>query len=335
MEIREDIKLYAKLATAQVGYVSGQVEVTSACFQHCRYCSSWRDKNYTGSFTLGQIQNLVAELLEFPTFEHLTITGGDPQAWPCLDAFLEWWAEAAPAHVSLQVSTALARDINHLNLWRTAIKDLRVSLDAFTAATYCFIRGDQQNSPAVILTRLKELDHPNLSIIATMYPSTIEQLKSLLGLIDAFGLPIRKIMVMAGIGVELDDKFWNEWNRIEKWAANYIAIPTSFTESIIETRKMCASKEVNKILCWASRLGFHIKPNGDIYPCCLVGGEAVEVQKEFCMGNIFEQYLADIYNDYSPTRYGLKPVCKNICQYKQLSLNLAGEMASKTRLAIP
>jgi|GEM_PF-4354312 len=339
MKIRDDIKLYAKLATAQVGYVAGQVEVTSKCFQHCKYCRSWRDKDYAGKFTLQQMKFFVEELLEFPAFEHLTLTGGDPQAWPYLTVFLEWWERSeAMDSIDLQVSTALARDIDTPALWRRTIKDLRVSLDAFAPKTYTFVRGDHSNSPDSILTRLKELNHPNLAIIITMYPSTIKQLFPLLCLIDTLynkGLTIRKIMIMAGIGVVLDKEFWCEWDRIKEWAEFNMAVTTSFAESIPVVRSMCASPEVNHIRCWTSRLGFHIKPNGDVYSCCLIGGEAIKVQKEFCMGNIFEQDLADIYNSYTPTKYGMKHTCKEICQYKQLCINLAGELAYQTRMAIP
>jgi len=338
MKIRDDIKLYAKLATAQVGYVSGQIEVTSKCYQHCKYCSSWRDTDYRHKeLTLQQIQKIVQELLnDFPMFEHLTITGGDPQKWQWLDKFLLWW-QVEKIDIDLQVSTALARDIKHPDLWRTTIKDFRVSLDALTAQTYTFIRGDHQNCPDTILTRLKELNHPNLAIIITIYPSTIKQLFPLLALLDTLqfkGLAIRKIIIMAGIGMELDRKFWDDWEQAQEFATN-ASVATSFTESIPETRKECESSVNQHVRCWASRLGFHIKPNGDVFPCCLVGGEAITVQKKFCMGNIFEQDLIDIYNSYTPTTYGMELTCREFCQYKQLCINLASDLADKTKLAIP
>lgn len=335
MKIRDDIKLYAKLATAQVGYVAGQIEVTGRCFQHCKYCSSWLNVDYCHQeLTCQQMQKIVQDLQkDFPIFEHLTLTGGDPQAWPWLTDFLFWW-NPEKFNIDLQVSTALARDIESPELWRWRIKDLRVSLDAFNDKTYTFIRGDHQNSSGTILTRLKELDHPNLAIIITVYPATVKQLIPLLDLLDTSRLRIRKIMVMAGIGVELNNEFWSEWEQAQEFADS-ITVTTSFAESIPETRKECKSSWIANIQCWASRLGFHIKPNGDVFPCCLVGGEAVTVQKEFCMGNILEQDLIDIYDSYTPTSYGMKPICREICQYKQLCINLAGELAKNTRLAIP
>lgn len=339
MKLRGDILLYGKLAQQQLGWVAGQVEITSACFQNCKYCSSWKTGKYYGHFKLQQLQNFVDDLCtQFPMFEHLTLTGGDPQAWHDLDEFLDWWnIPQVLDRVNLQVSTALARDIENPELWRTAIKDLRVSIDASSDETYQKIRGDKENNCNIILARLITLRHPNLAIIVTMYPDNILELLPLLSILNLYrhDLPMRKIIVMAGIGVNLDEKFWHRWRLTKNWAEINLQVPTSFADDIISVRAECESSVINNVRCWASKIGFHVKPNGDIYPCCLVGGEAIEVQKEFKMGNVFEDELLDIYKRYQPIKYGMKPICKEICQYKQLCINLAGELASKTKLAIP
>lgn len=340
MRIRDDIMLYGKLAQQELGYVAGQVEVTTACYQDCKYCSNRATHQNYGHFRLQQLQNFVDGLCtQFPMFQHLTLTGGDPQTWQDLDTFLDWWSiPQVLDNVNLQVSTALARDIDQPALWRTAIKDLRVSIDASSDEMYQEIRGDKENNCNTILTRLVVLEHPNLTIITTMYPDNIEELLPLLLSLDNLhrkGLALRKIIVMAGIGVELNDKFWSRWKCTKRWAEDTLQVRTSFADDIIATRSMCESLAVNDVHCWASKIGFHIKPNGDVYPCCLVGGEAVEVQKEFLMGNIFTEELSDIYKRHRPTRYAMKPICKEICQFKQLQINLAGELASKVKLAIP
>lgn len=338
MKIRDDIILYGKLAQQKLGYVAGQVEVTSKCFQHCKYCLSWVDKSQGKEFTLNQLIQFVVKLRRnFPMFEHLTLTGGDPQAWSCIDAFLDWWQEQ-DFNIDLQISTALAEDVRNLYLWRTAIKDLRVSIDASNDETYQKMRGDKNNTVGIILARLIALKHPNLAIITTMYPDNIGELLPLLFTLDNLyrkGLPLRKIIVMAGIGVHLGAEFWSCWKQTKQWAELNMQVTTSFADDIIATRAMCKSSTTDKVRCWASKLGFHVKPNGDIYPCCLVGGEAVEVQKRFKMGNVFEDELLDIYKFHEMACYGCEPICKKICQFKQLQINLAGELANKVRLAIP
>lgn len=336
MKLRDDILLYGKLAQQELGYVAGQVEVTSACFQNCKYCSSWKTGKYYGHFRLQQLQNFVIDLsYQFPMFEHLTLTGGDPQAWQDLNEFLDWWQLGK---IDLQISTALARDIEEPDLWRTKINDLRVSIDAFSDFLYPIMRGDKNNTCDIILARLEKLSHPNLAIIITMYPDNILELLPLLGILDNLyrhGLPMRRVIVMMGIGITLDEDFKLHWRTTKKWAEENIQVPTSFADDIIAVRAQCNSPVVDDVRCWASKLGFHIKPNGDVYPCCLIGGEAIEVQKEFLMGNIFEQKLIDIYNSYTPTKYTMKPICRKVCQFKQFQINQAGEYAQKIKLAIP
>lgn len=338
MKIRDDIMLYGKLVQQQLGWVAGQVEVTSACFQQCKYCSSWKTGKYYGHFRLQQLQSFVIDLsYQFPMFEHLTLTGGDPQAWQDLNEFLDWW-RPEPRKIDLQISTALAKDILEPDLWRTKVNDLRVSIDAFQAETYQEIRGDKENTCNTILARLEKLAHPNLAIIVTMYPDNIGELLPLIFSLDNLyrkGLPIRRIIVMAGIGVELNEEFWSCWRHVKQWAEINLQVSTSFADDIIATRAQCNSPVVDDVHCWASKLGFHIKPNGDVYSCCLTGGEAIEVQKEFLIGNVFEQDLIDIYNSWQPTTYKMKPICRKVCQFKQLQINQAGEYARKIKLAIP
>ena len=342
MKIRDDILMYAKIAQQDLGYVAGQIEVTSKCFQHCKYCSSWRDKNYNQEMSFKQMIDFVSHhLFKFPAFEHLTLTGGDPQAWRPLDCFLGWWQnERYPDDIDLQISTALARNIKNPKLWRNVIKDLRVSIDASSAEMYQKIRGDNENTANTVLARLVVLEHPTLAIITTMYPDNIKELTALLWSLDNLyqkGLKIRKVIVMAGIGVELNDEFWEEWDKTMLWALESLKVPTSFGDSIIETREICNTLGIQTVQCWASKLGFHIKPNGDVYPCCLIGGEAIKVKKEFCIGNIFELNLFDIYKRHQAlSYYATQPkICRKICQFKQLQINLAGELANETKLAIP
>ena len=132
MKIRDDILLYGKMAQQELGYVAGQIEITSKCFQNCKYCRSPITGKFLGHFRLQQLQNFVDDLCtQFPMFEHLTLTGGDPQAWHDLDEFLDWWNMPQMLDkINLQVSTALARDVEDPDLWRSAIKNLRVSIDA-------------------------------------------------------------------------------------------------------------------------------------------------------------------------------------------------------------
>ena len=73
MNIRQDVAYYGKLAALKLGYVAGQVEVISSCFQHCRACDSWRDDasgKQKGEWPLSAMKQLVEELATMKTFEH-------------------------------------------------------------------------------------------------------------------------------------------------------------------------------------------------------------------------------------------------------------------------
>jgi hypothetical protein len=86
-------------------------------------------------------------------------------------------------------------------------------------------------------------------------------------------------------------------------------------------------------------MSFHAKANGDWYPCCLVGGEALATQKSFCLGNVHvEGYDLELLRKrYVPLAHyaNSESICSKICQYKQLQVNIAAEHAEQLTLAMP
>jgi len=340
MQIRNDLKYYGKIASDKLGYVAGQIEVTTKCFQHCRGCSSWHDS--LQEFSLQKIKKVYLDLCEFKTFEHLTLTGGDPQAWTFLNEFLEWHLKQNKKP-KLQISTAMTQNISEISLWQHAIDDVRVSLDAYSGSMYHYIRGDKENSPSKIIDKCWELRHPNLAFIITVYPENQCELCDLVILLNEHakkGLSIRKIIIMAAIGEKSGKQerdFWNKWEH-DKCAImhndDYI-IPTNFSDDIQKVRHFCNLEEAKNVRCWSGRIGFHIKADGALYPCCLVGGEALKTNKAFCIGNVFEKSLQELYDKYIPTFFYQTEICRKICQYKQLQINLIGEQASKICLSMP
>ena len=170
---REDLKYYAKLATETFGWVAGQIEVTTVCFQKCLHCHSkvsGKQRHMSISYLLNVLASMVSA---FPMFRHLTLTGGDPQAWRYLTAFLEHWC--VDSQVKLQISTAMTQDLTYHEsiLWRKCVADLGVSIDAVTTPKYQHLRGDLLTLPAEVFERLKTLQHPKLAFIVTMYEENI------------------------------------------------------------------------------------------------------------------------------------------------------------------
>lgn len=349
--VRDDIRSYGGVAALRLGPVAGQVEVTSSCFQHCRMCDSWRDDLkgvQKGLLHSADLVSVCDDLASFPTFQHLSLTGGDPQAWPHLPAFLGVYQTRRQADVwrfSLQVNTALTQPVQDRKAWLSNFADVRLSLDAITAKTYRRIRGDGKTTPDDVLRHLRQLGHPNVQVLMCVTPDNIQEIQPLL---ETLAEPnnrqdIRKVTLLPVIGdrYERDAAFWGEFqfqataNADADWP-----FQTSFADSVPSTRAFLLSDDAKKVRCWTGVSTFHIKANGDWYPCCLVGGEALATYKNMVLGNIHRQPVASIVNEIRqagamPHYCDESKPCRHICQYKQAALNVAGHEASQRTLAMP
>ncbi len=346
MRLKKEFAYYAKIALNRLGWIAGQVELTTKCFQRCRGCMSWQQPHK--EFTLDQLKIACQQLVSFPTFEHLTLTGGDPQAWSSLNEFFRWYIAVKP-QFKLQINCAMTQPIKNRWLWREALSDIKVSMDSCNEKIYQLIRGDKKTTPQMIMDRCWKLDHPRLAFNVTVYP------ENQIGLVDLIynlnwhhqqGLSIRKVMITAGIGSEArkgnqDKNFWDIWQKHKKiiLSDKNIAINTSFhelhDEDELMVRDICSLQGIKSVHCWSSLLGFHAKPNGDLYPCCIVGGEVAETLEEFKVGNIFESNLKELYPTLTSQLHYKKEVCRDNCMYKQLQLNLITEQASEVILSLP
>jgi MoaA/NifB/PqqE/SkfB family radical SAM enzyme len=345
-EIRPDILMYAKAAALKVGYFAGQVEVTSVCGQKCFGCDSWRENLSgvtRGTWTLEQLQRLCKELDdEFPMFEHLSLTGGDPQDWAPLDEFLHWFEESK-FNFKLQANTALIKPVQDPELWRRIFYDVRVSLDGATRRTYQLMRGDDRD-PQEIVDRMDALQHPRMATNTCVSSKNLHEVAEIMELLSRMQHPIRKAMFLSLIGArdakrdQDKEAFWVQYEELPRIARErFPNLPTSFQENVHEVSEFCNSEEAKAIPCYSSVSTFHLKADGDHYGCCLVGGEALLTRKEFVIGNFWNEHLRAIFDrSKAECHYGdPKKACSAICQFKQLSLNRAAHAASKNILAMP
>lgn len=348
MKLKNSFAYYAKIATNQLGWVGGQIEVTTKCFQRCRGCVSWAQEKV--EWSLGQLINVYQQLDNIVTFEHLTLTGGDPQSWEPLDDFIQWRLQTYGINpkIKLQINTAMTQDIKDMALWRIGVNDFKVSMDACTESTFKRIRGDNKRTPQGIMNRCIILKHESLAFNVTVYPENQSELVQLIQWVNDHyqaGMPIRKIMITAGIG-DLkglqNESFWNKWRNDKQTILQQsnITVPTSFHEEFDEdgemVRQVCNQKKLDTVHCWASIIGFHIKADGALYPCCIAGGEVSATEKEYEIGNVKIDTLQYLYNGIKPTlRYKTKKYCRENCMYKQLQINIISEQANKITLALP
>lgn len=372
--LREDLMGYGKVAAEGRGYVAGQIEVTSRCFQSCTGCDSWREDVagvQRGEWDIAELQRVVAQLVEeqpHVRFEHLTLTGGDPQAWKPLRTFLEWWRwarrERAGDWPTLGLNTALTQDLDEAenDLWRDAVDDLRISLDGVDEGHYNAIRGTRVPSgsttatgapkykkgvattPKDVLRRMCWLRHPGLTTNTTVFNQNVSHVPAILSRLDQLRtqgvLKIRKAHFLAVIGDRglLADQFWANWAQVREHAAG-LALPSNFSENPAEVRAWLMTPAAREVKCYAGGITFHVKANGDVYPCCLVGGEALKTQPDFVLGNVrgLRDTMPEVQARYRARCDYADPnkPCREICQWKQLQINLAGHRMAANTLAMP
>ncbi len=335
MDFRDDLKFYAKVAQRKLGYVAGQVELTSECFQKCLACDSWRADakgEIKGMWGLGKFLSFLWELDAMPTFEHLSLTGGDPQRWPEIDYFLK--SQRDFYRFSFQMNTALAKEPGSLDDYRTKLQRLRVSLDGVTPDTYRRMRG-VRTDPEEIVDRMDRLAHPMLATNTCVTDVNIDEVPAIVARLNEMKNPPRKAMFLAVLDFEVGSEFWRKYAKLKEIKSP--RVPTSFSEDVEWVRGFTAGPESSRIPCYAGGLTFHIKCDGDVYPCCLVGGEAIKTRKEMAIGNVFNEPLSAIHSRYAPgLHYADKEgACVKVCQWKQLQVNMLGHEASKTTLAMP
>jgi len=337
---RPDMMFYAKLAQRKVGYVAGQMELTSTCGQKCAACDSWRAHKkgeITGTFSYEKINDIFQQLNKIPTFEHLSMTGGDPQHWEdptCnanLDTILTWLAPTAK--FSLQVNTALIVEPN-IPLWQKSLSRIRVSLDGVNQATYRIMRGDDRD-PREILDRMDRLAHPGLATNTCVTDYNIDEVPQIIEALNKLKNPPRKAMFLAVMDFKIGDKFWEKYARLKDIPSHHVE--TSFQEDVQGVREFVVSPEAADIPCYVGGITFHLKCNGDMYPCCLVGGEAIKTREEMKIGSVHENTIEQIQRSYRlfPHYKSCNSPCQKVCQWKQLQINRLAHAASKVKLTMP
>jgi MoaA/NifB/PqqE/SkfB family radical SAM enzyme len=142
-------------------------------------------------------------------------------------------------------------------------------------------------------------------------------------------------MFLAVLGTKVKPDFWEKYNALKK-----ITYPEnmqlSFQEDAIEVREFCNSKEAESLPCYVGGVTFHIKCNGDVYGCCLCGGEAIKTQEAMKLGNIRSESISKIQRAYKPTcHYKKGSPCSEACQWKQLAVNRMVHAAKDVTLTMP
>lgn len=342
---REDLVFYAKMAQRQVGYIAGQLEITSRCEQFCPNCDSWK-AHQSGEFRAemgyAEIAMFFDELNRMQNFENLTLTGGDPVSHPMFEEILK-----LDRKFKLQINTALPLPIATPELWRERIDTIRLSLDGVTKETYYKMRG-VRTDPEEILSRIYDLNHPDWATNTCVADANIHEMLQIIDRLgDMYPRNPRKASFIAVMDRKVSPEFWREYNYnsdvirerkrdMEECPCNvHWHQETSVAEDVAELRKHLASGAADTIPCRVGGITFHIKCNGDVYPCCITGGEAIATKRDYCVGNIKKNSLSEIQRRYHPQEDYKTPVCRDLCQWKQFQMNALADRATKINMRIP
>jgi len=327
---RKDLASYAKLIRYAPLYIAGQLELTSRCFQRCPMCSSWKEKT-SDVWNLPLLQRLWDDLSSLSFFEHLALTGGDPQAFDLLER-----VACMPRCFRLQLTTALCK---RPEPWYVNCFDqIRISLDSVSPEIYKKVRGVVRD-PEEIFGWLGEFSWKpqQISFLLTISTQPSPDLLETISRIMNFALPhewFRRIIVMCRI--PSSSEILGKYARL----SSVVLLPEklSLAEDVAAVRKLAVSPEASQWQCWASIAGFHMKADGSVYPCCLVGGEAIRTAKRFCLGSYAGSDIRSIYEKalrFSSKQCYQSITCQRVCQFKQMALNCLVSQASDYKLSIP
>jgi len=333
--MKESLLIYLKFIQYGVGYLAGQIELTSACKQRCTFCKSWKDHvsgKYRAAFRYEKICDILQQLSEIPYFENLTFTGGEPQCWEHLEKLLKEFGRKLP--FDLGINTTLVEPIN-FDLWRN-FNSIRVSLDSLNPKTYKILRGVSTN-PEIVLKRLEKLSHPNWSVMVCVSENNLEEIPEIIERLKKMRSLPRKVMFLPALGREKNFFDMERYESLIEKFTNQIDLPfqTNFAEDVSKLKKLY---DISEVPCSIGRTTFHIKADGDLFPCCLIGGEAIDTHQDFCFGNVYQNTLQEIQNSNMslPLHYsGKNSPCLKVCQWKQMAMNIATKNSWSKKLSMP
>jgi MoaA/NifB/PqqE/SkfB family radical SAM enzyme len=174
------------------------VEVTNRCNSRCQTCvRTFELLEPLRDLPLGEFQDIVDQ---FPRLERVALHGiGEPLLNPELARMIRYVKDRHPDAVVLFNSNALLLDEDWQHaLVGAGLGELRVSLDAATAATYAHIRGVDgfdrviQNLRSFV-SLLQDIERPRLSLWLTAMRENVGELPALVDLAAELG--VREVYV--------------------------------------------------------------------------------------------------------------------------------------------
>lgn len=246
--------------------------VTNRCNLKCKHCCVSADAQCKDFFSTQQLMQAADQIIELNP-KHIGFTGGEPLLREDILPILEYTRRRYKGELSLLTNGLL---INSQNVKRivNAVDSVSVSLDGYDEISCAKIRGEgvfQKAVDAIQLLKANGLSDITVSMLISK--GTVGAEEKFKGLCREMEVkPLIRRFTPTGRGKENCDEVMPEHDYNKDFAAD---------------RLSCA-------LCSPGKHELYINADGDIYPC----GSLLE-RKELIMGNITENRLKDIFEEYN------------------------------------
>jgi len=305
-----------------------QLEISNSCVAKCVTCK-YRDQKITSEKTSEDIIKIINDMAK-KGLRAIRLTGGEPIIAPgfpeivncCIDNKLK----------TSITTTLLTEKISHISLLKNM--NVKLSLSCVEDEYKNFFQIDNNWFKLVkrnldILRNLKKRFSVNYTIFDKNYSvSSIEKFVNFINPYHpnyvTFFPALNYKEVPEKIQKEIVENF-KKLSSIMKFKSNARTIEKHFIRR----------KERKNIVCHINKFHAHIKRNGDVYPCCMSGGEiGQELLDMFKMGNIFEEDIQTIYERnydmFKGKNLANNPICKE-CTQRYLMINYDYEMFCKSK----
>jgi MoaA/NifB/PqqE/SkfB family radical SAM enzyme len=280
---------FETLRTGKQDFVrSIQLEVLSGCACKCVMCKQWQDRiSYTMSPE--QLETFFKDYKRLGGLQ-INLTGGDPLYYK---DFVKVFSQDFGLRLDI-TTTMITNDKEKLDLL-SKFKLITLSISG-VGDTYKKIHGVDAYEMVknnLIYIRKKGMNFKTNTVLSKENLENIDWVEPFIedmNLLQPKFVTLIQNLFDEGSFTNIADvvKIFNDKAKFK------------FSNASMGDRNKTRKKEptFKKYACIVPYLHWHIKSSGDVYPCCIMGGEVgQDLDPNFCFGNIFKDKLEDIYKN--------------------------------------
>lgn len=304
------------------------LHVTNRCTARCGYCSYCSNQMDLPEMDLKTILD-VLEQAKCLGVEHVHITGGEPLLREDIENIVRQ-IRRLRMHVRLQTNGMLLTNERIGSLKSAGVEDIMISLDSCEEECHERLRG--RGTYDVTVGAIKKLlqSEIKLRVNSVICRSNMDKILDTIDFLYSMGVRNYSAFYFSPIGRGKEmreewlepEEYMNFWNRLqqelnvcrEKYADMNIVIEkgyASWQEALYIDNKNFSGCGGGCASTYYNREYLIVRSDGNIYPCIM----AVDHE---CLGNIFEDSLADIFYLSRNWMHLVDNMCEHCecCEYK-------------------